>query len=94
MNWEMQGKKKRLGLCSPRRLGSPPPELPNHEMDIREALIECSSEAVLNWNAAMEENAKTGRRCCRLKWGPFGRLRAGSSTAVVLRFTMHNLRSG
>jgi hypothetical protein len=23
-------KKKRLGLFSPRRLGSPPPELPNH----------------------------------------------------------------
>src|SRR5579863_5181834 len=33
--------KKRLGLFSPRRLGSPPPELPNHEMDTKELLILC-----------------------------------------------------
>src|SRR5260370_21207788 len=33
--------KKRLGLFSRRRLGSPPPELPNHEMDSRELLIRC-----------------------------------------------------
>jgi hypothetical protein len=31
--------KKRLRLFSPRRLGSPPPELPNHEMDVKELLI-------------------------------------------------------
>src|SRR6202050_1634859 len=33
--------KKRPELFSPRRLGSPPPELPNHEMDIRELVISC-----------------------------------------------------
>lgn len=33
--------KKRLGLFSPRRLGSPPPELPNYEMDTSELLILC-----------------------------------------------------
>src|ERR1700733_4578020 len=34
-------KKKRPRLFSPGRLGSPPPELPNHEMDIRVLLIRC-----------------------------------------------------
>src|ERR1700683_2477281 len=33
--------KKRPELCSPRRLGSPPPELPNHEMDISELVVSC-----------------------------------------------------
>src|SRR5579862_5355551 len=36
-----EGKKKRLELFSSRRLGSPPPELPNHEMDVKEGLISC-----------------------------------------------------
>ena len=31
--------KKRPGLFSQGRLGSPPPELPNHEMDTNELLI-------------------------------------------------------
>src|ERR1700733_1053757 len=33
--------KSALGLFSPGRLGSPPPELPNHEMDIRFRLTLC-----------------------------------------------------
>jgi len=33
--------KKRPGLFSQGRLGSPPPELPNHEMDSSEPLIWC-----------------------------------------------------
>ena len=33
--------KKRPRLFSPGRLGSPPPELPNHEMDIIELPIWC-----------------------------------------------------
>src|ERR1700688_296249 len=40
-NNELKARKKRLGLFSPRRLGSPPPELPNHEMDTKELLIVC-----------------------------------------------------
>src|SRR5579862_80377 len=36
-----EGKKKRLELFSSRRLGSPPPELPNHEMDVKEGIISC-----------------------------------------------------
>jgi hypothetical protein len=33
--------KKRLRPFSPRRLGSPPPELPNYEMDIKELPMGC-----------------------------------------------------
>jgi hypothetical protein len=36
-----EAKKKRPGLFSQGRPGSPPPELPNHEMDIKELLILC-----------------------------------------------------
>ncbi len=37
----MRNKKKRPELLSSGRLGSPPPELPNHEMDGKEQLILC-----------------------------------------------------
>src|ERR1700722_12000721 len=62
------GKKKRPRLFSPGRLGSPPPELPNHEMDISEVLILCKRHfgnedflrlgRVLNWNGQVNEGLK------------------------------------
>src|SRR5437879_1320487 len=68
--------KKRPGLFSQGRLGSPPPELPNHEMDSRELLIRCKRhfgnrifpdrDAVLNRRDSLGDREDYG--CLRQVW--------------------------
>ena len=63
-------KKKRPELFSSGRLGSPPPELPNHEMDSRELAIRCKRHFGNRFfpvsESALNRKARAAFRCIEL----------------------------